>query len=123
MVLAETDETDVAKHDQLIVAADFLERSLQVGARIDFIAREHLAIAARDPAGRVDQALASRIVASPADQRSHRGFRLGLARPVPFGGAIAFGRGRGSGLDRQPGRVEVLVEVELVAAVGHEVGS
>ncbi len=112
-MLAEADEADVAQHHQLVVAADLLEGALQIFARVDLIAGEHLLIAAGHPCGRVDQPLALGIVARPTDQGAHR--RLGLA----LGGTARIWRGadverrRRARPDRQLGAL-----VEVLAGVG-----
>ena len=68
VVLAMRLERDVAQHDHLVVAADFLERAAQILGRIDLVAREPVAVGVDDALGRVEQALA--LGSSPAQRSS-----------------------------------------------------
>jgi hypothetical protein len=79
-MLAIAFETDVAQHDHLVIALDLLEGPLQHGHRVFLVAAEPLAVGAGHPAGCVEQALAVRVVASPAQQGAHRFLGLGGGR-------------------------------------------
>ena len=79
VVLAETDEADVAQDDQLIIAADLLEGALEIAAGVGLIAGEQLDVGARHAGGGVEQTFAGHIVARPADQGAHRLFGFILA--------------------------------------------
>ncbi len=73
-------------------------------------------------AGRVEQALAGRIVARPADQRAHRRLRLLGRWPVARGLRLILAGGRRSGADRHLGALlEPLTSVLIVHAASLKV--
>jgi hypothetical protein len=90
-------ELDVAQHDQLVVALDFLERAREVVVRIHRVAAEPVAIGADHAPGRVEQAFAARILAGPAQQRAD-GVLGGFAADA----AVVIGRGEGVAHARDP---------------------
>ena len=72
MMLAVRLKGDVAQQHDLVIAADLFEGARQMDRRILAIAAAIFLPRPRDPLGRVEQALARRIVARPFDQRPHR---------------------------------------------------
>ena len=78
-------ERDVAHEDHVVVAFDFLEDAREDFLRVLAVALEELVIGLDHAARRVEQAFAARVLACPAQEHTHRGFRLLAAR--------AFGRG------------------------------
>ncbi len=82
VVLAVALEADVAQHDHLVVALDLLEGALEHRHRVLLVAAEPLAIGAHHAAGRVEEALALRVVAGPAQERLHRLLGLGHGGPL-----------------------------------------
>src|SRR5690349_7526747 len=72
MVLAVRLERDVLEKDDLVVAAHFLERAIQVPRRIFLIALGIFAPRAGHAPGRIEQPLPVRIVARPADESPDR---------------------------------------------------
>ena len=99
VMFTEADEADVLEHDQLIIAADLLERPLKIGPRVDFIAGEKLAIAARHPRGCVQQPFPVGGVPRPFDQGAHGGFGIRLGDSGSGGGRSCHGaRHKGSGV-------------------------
>ena len=76
VVLAMRMELDVADDDEIVIAGDLLEGAAELFRRAHVVAVEHFEVGLGDALGRVDQALAVRIVAGPAQQRAHG--RLGL---------------------------------------------
>jgi len=89
MVLAMALELDVAQHDQLVVAGDLLEGALEVFARLVGIAAEPVAVGIDDALGRVQQSLARRVLAGPAQQRANGVLGL-VAINTVAGVAVAF---------------------------------
>jgi len=71
MMLAMALERNPAQHNHLIVAFDLLERLLKDVDGVLRVAREILLERACDAARCLDQAVALRIVAGPADNRAH----------------------------------------------------
>src|SRR5207248_2740512 len=63
---------DVAQHDHLVVAADFLEGAPEVRGRIDPVARKPVEVGVDDPVRGIAQAFAVGILARPAQERAHR---------------------------------------------------
>jgi hypothetical protein len=89
VMLAVRLEADVAEHDHLVVARDLLKAAAQQQVGVFGIAGESLLIGAHDARGRIAQASATRIIASPSDQGAHcvlgfrpRGFVLSRRRAV-----------------------------------------
>src|SRR3546814_20867080 len=82
VVFAVALELDVAQHDHLVVAGNLLEGALQVLARIVGVAAEPVSVGVDHALGRVEQALPSRIVASPAQQGTPRVLGLPAADAV-----------------------------------------
>jgi len=76
VVLAMAFEGDIPKQDHLVIAFGFLEGPRQHLGRILRVTGEELLIGANNAIRRVDQPLAVRVVACPAQQRTHRGFRV-----------------------------------------------
>ena len=79
VVLAEADDANVLEDHEFVIAADLVEGALEIVARIDFIAREKLAVGARHTLRRVDQTLAIRIVSRPFDENPHGRFCVSLS--------------------------------------------
>jgi hypothetical protein len=65
-------ERDVLQQDDLVIAADLLERSAEVNRGVLCIALGILTPRAGNAAWRVEQPFAFRVIASPADQRPDR---------------------------------------------------
>ena len=84
------------EHDHLVVALDLLERAREHELRVVAVAAEVLLVGAHDARGRVEQPLARRVVARPAQQRADRvlGLRAGGARG---GEGLSRGLARGLG--------------------------
>ncbi len=76
VVLAMAFVFDVAQHDHLVVAGDFLEGALEVVLGIERIAAEPVAIGLDDAARRVEQAFARRVFAGVTQQGAHGLFGL-----------------------------------------------
>src|SRR5690606_9036274 len=74
---------------------DFLERALQVVARVVGIAAEPVGVGLHYPLRRIEQAFALRVVAGPAQQGAHR--RLGLCARDAVALFVLVGHGRCSG--------------------------
>ncbi len=72
VVLAVRLEGDVAQHDHLVVAADFLEGAPEVRGRIDLVSGKPVAVGVDDPVRGIAQAFAVGILARPAQERAHR---------------------------------------------------
>jgi len=75
VVLAHRAQRDVSQQDDIVVTGR-VEIALEQRLRIDRVAAEPLLVGADHARGRVEQALASRRIARPADQRAHGGFGL-----------------------------------------------
>src|SRR5215207_1012912 len=73
-------ERNIAQDDDLVVAADFFERSLKDLHRILPIALEPLFVGANDASWRVEEPFALWMLARPADQGPHGLFGLAPAR-------------------------------------------
>jgi hypothetical protein len=82
VMLAMALEAHVPEHDHLVVAVGLLESALEDRMRLLVVAAEELAPGAHHAVGRAEQAFARRVVAGPADQRTHRLLRLGDARAL-----------------------------------------
>jgi hypothetical protein len=78
MVLAMREERNVFHQHHVVIAGDFLEGAAEhvLGGKV--IAGEELAIGLGDAFRRIDEALALRIVAGPAEQHANGVFRLFL---------------------------------------------
>lgn len=79
VVLAVAFEADVVHDDHLVVALDLGEGASQDFGRVLRIAGEEFFVGAHDPRGRIDEPLAARFVAGPADKGAYGVFRR-LAR-------------------------------------------
>jgi hypothetical protein len=82
MVLAVALDADVAQHDEVIVAAGFLELPRERLGRIEPVARIVFLERIRDAARRIHEAFAVGIVPGPGDQRAHGLFRIGARGPL-----------------------------------------
>ncbi len=94
MVLAIGFETDVAQHDNLVVALDLLEGPAQGFARILVVTREEFLVGAHDAIGRAHQTFTVGIVAGPANERAHRVLGVGARWPIGLrqaGGRLGLG--------------------------------
>jgi hypothetical protein len=80
VMLAAAYDTNIPQHDEFVVAADLLERTLQERARIDAITREQFGIGSCDSGRRISQPLAFRIIAGPADERPDGTFGFAARR-------------------------------------------
>ena len=76
MMLAMRLKADIAQHDHLVIAFDLFEGTLKENDRIVGIAGKPILIGPRHPRRRIAQAFAVRIIARPAQQRSHGRFCL-----------------------------------------------
>ena len=103
VVLAMALEADVGQHDDLVVAVDLLERAREHRLRVVAVAGEELLVGAHDAAGRLEQALARRVVAGPADQRADRVLGLLARRGATTGAGAAGGLAGGLGHAGTPG--------------------
>src|SRR6516162_300880 len=81
VMLAMRLETNIAQHHYFVVAAGFLEGSLEIIARIVVITGEPFLIGANDPRRRGEKSLAIGIVAGPANERAHGNFSFRARRP------------------------------------------
>src|SRR3546814_18520142 len=83
--------SDVCSSDLLVVTGNLLEGALQVFARIVGVAAEPVSVGVDHALGCVEQALASRIVASPAHQGTHRVLGLPAADAVALFVSVGHG--------------------------------
>ena len=86
-------DVDVAEHHHVLIALDFLEGAGEFLVGVDLVAFEEFLVGAHNAAGRVYQAFAIRVVASPGDQRAHGGFGFLAARLLHLGKALVPGLG------------------------------
>jgi hypothetical protein len=69
-------EGNVAQHDDLVVAGNFLKSPAEVVARVLRIAGEPFFVGPHDPGRRAEHSRAFRIVAGPANERADGVFGL-----------------------------------------------
>jgi len=80
MVLAMGMKGNVLDQDEISVAFDFGEDSIEHLLRVLLIAREELGISLDDPLGRIPESLAIRILTDEGQESPDGGFSLGPAR-------------------------------------------
>ena len=76
VVLAVQLESDVSQKDDFVVTGDFLETALEQLGRLFVVTDKPFLIGADHSLKRVEEALPYGIVASPANRRANRVFRL-----------------------------------------------
>ena len=89
-------QLDIAQHDDVVIARDFVESTRQHLHRALAIAAEELVIGAGHALWRIAQALAIGVVAGIGDERAHGLFGLLAGGPDNIGPAADLGR-RGCG--------------------------
>ena len=72
MMLTMRLKRDILQQDNLVITADLLERAVEVDSGILVIAARIFLPRPRHPRRRIEQPLAARVVARPADQGPHR---------------------------------------------------
>ena len=92
VVLAVALQADVAQQHDLVVAVGLLEGAFEQRDRIDVVAVEELLIGPGDAGRGIDQSLARRVVAGPAQQGADGLFGLLAGRPIGRGRRCRDGR-------------------------------
>src|SRR5690606_26728575 len=92
--LAMAGEGDIAHEDDVVIAADLPEDAVEDAVGLFAIAGVEFLVGADDAAGRLQQALATGVVAGPGDEGADRRRGLGAARPRRRGRRRRRGLGR-----------------------------